>query len=53
MNYHMLQQLKSRIKGKLVLNFTYTKHGTTNNDIKLNQLKLTYYTFHNTINNLF
>ena len=47
MNYHIVQQIKSRIKRKLILNYTYAKHGTTNNNIKLKLIKINYFTFHN------
>ena len=47
MCYHSLQQLKSRTTWKLILNYTYTKPGTHNNNVKLNHIKIGYFTFHN------
>ena len=45
----MDNQIKSRIKWKLILNFTYTTHGTTNK-IKLKQIKINYFTLLNSFN---
>ena len=44
----MENKIKSRIKWKLILNITYTTHGTTNK-IKLKQIKINYFTFLNTL----
>ena len=46
MKYQILQQIKTRIKWKLILTLHIPTIETTNN-IKLKQIKINYFTFHN------
>ena len=53
MNYHMANKINDCSTWQIRFNFAYTNHGATNNNIKLNHLKIDYFAFHNPVNNGF